>query len=485
MSVSSTMAPGVRGAWADHLVARAAERRRIRAKLTPKPETEEWRRILAYTPQAGPQVKFHASTSRYRGYGGAAGGGKSYGGLMEAIRFALEHPGVTGVVFRRTYRELQESLILTLLKDVPGHLYTYTDNRHEALFANGSRIWFRHCENERAVYSYQSAQFDFMLIDEATHFTWPMVQYLLTRLRATRDGVASRAWFMTNPGGIGHAWFKAIFVDRDAEWAAQHDIDLDQWEFIPALLKDNPILTTRDPEYEKSLLNLPPDERKALLEGRWDLFAGQFFNLVPTVDGKPWHVHRASDFTIAETWPRLLSMDYGGTAPNVVLDSAYDKAMDRIIFVGEDVRADCTVPVNAARVIARWDVRRYRRVADPEMFARDQVSNGPSRSSIADQWAREGCSWERAFNGRADGWQLFRSYMGRVCNDGLPALIILDTCPTLLRELPQQVYDPHNPEDIKQTQSIPDHACDAARYGITAWAGRTESRGLRKVGVVA
>jgi len=465
------MSAPVRSAWGDRLSARVAERRRDRLRYSAEPGTGEWQSRLGYTPQAGPQTRFHASNIKNRGYGGAAGGGKSYAGMMEMVRLAIENPGSTGAIFRRTYGELEESIIKELLSDTPEYLYSYRGNR-EARFKNGSVIWFRHCKHEQSIYRYQSAQIDHLFVDEATHFTWHMIQYLCSRTRKTSRGGEQgvRRIFASNPGNIGHGWYRSLFKDRDPDFYAEWKLDPAEWEFTPALLADNPILEERDPGYRRDLENLPDDERKALLDGVWDLFAGQFFNFMPTRSAEPWHVQRASDFMIAEHWPRYLAMDYGGTAPNAIFDLAYDREMDRVIYVGEDVAAGCTVPQNAERAMARWDIGRYRRFADPSIFARNQARD---RSSIADQWAQAGCSWLAAYNDRTAGAALMRQYMHRVCPDGLPAFIVLDTCPTLIRELPLQIYDPADPEDIKQAASIPDHCYDAARYGICAAVGLT------------
>ena len=44
-------------------------------------------------------------------FGGAAGGGKSYGQTVDALLFALKYPGSKQLILRRTFSELDKSLI--------------------------------------------------------------------------------------------------------------------------------------------------------------------------------------------------------------------------------------------------------------------------------------------------------------------------------------------------------------------------------------
>ena len=48
--------------------------------------------------------------------------------------------------------------------------------------------------------------------------------------------------------------------------------------FLPARLGDNPFLRKADAGYEKRLKLLSPTDRKALLDGVWELNEGQYFS---------------------------------------------------------------------------------------------------------------------------------------------------------------------------------------------------------------
>src|ERR1019366_9343669 len=85
---------------------------------------------LAYAPFPK-QQQFHASSAKYRLFGGAAGPGKSKALLMEAILQAHEYSGANTLLLRRTFPELEQSLLLYFRRDVPRELYrSFQDSKH-------------------------------------------------------------------------------------------------------------------------------------------------------------------------------------------------------------------------------------------------------------------------------------------------------------------------------------------------------------------
>ena len=133
-------------------------------------------------------------------FGGAAGGGKSHGQIVDALIYALRYPHSRQLLLRRTYPELEMSLVRTALALYPRELYSYAASRRMGRFANGSTLDFGYCDSERDVYRYQSAEYDVIRFDELTHFTFGMYRYLLSRLRGTR-GYPKQVKSTTNPGG--------------------------------------------------------------------------------------------------------------------------------------------------------------------------------------------------------------------------------------------------------------------------------------------
>src|SRR5438034_6650878 len=85
------------------------------------------------------QKLFHKSDAKYRLFGGAAGPGKTKALLWEAITQALETDGSDTLLLRRTYQELESSLLTYFRRDVPRSLYkSYNEAKHVVTWQNGS-----------------------------------------------------------------------------------------------------------------------------------------------------------------------------------------------------------------------------------------------------------------------------------------------------------------------------------------------------------
>src|SRR5258705_438117 len=214
------------------------------------------------------QKEFHDSTAKYRLFGGAAGPGKTKALLYEAILQAHKHPGVDTLLLRRTFPELEASLITYFRRDVPRELYEkYNEAKHIATWLNGSTTRFAYCDTENDVYRYQGAEYLFIGVDELTHFTLKQWQFLTSRnrcrIREARPCMAGA----TNPGNIGHAWVKALWVDGvPAPGMDRPDqYDAEEYDFIHATIADNPYFAN-DVGYKKTLGQLPEALRRAFLD---------------------------------------------------------------------------------------------------------------------------------------------------------------------------------------------------------------------------
>src|SRR5229473_3466796 len=208
-------------------------------------------RISNYYKAFARQKEFHESKAKYRLFGGAAGPGKTKALLWEAIRQALVVDGCDTLLLRRTYPELESSLLSYLRRDVPRSMYkSYNASKHVVTWQNGSTTRFGYCRNENDVYQYQGAEFLFIGIDELTHFTLKQWQFLTSRNRCSVPGSVCGMAGATNPGNVGHAWVKALWVDKQAPSGFERS-DLYQaqdYEFIRARIDDNPIYAN-DAEY--------------------------------------------------------------------------------------------------------------------------------------------------------------------------------------------------------------------------------------------
>ena len=291
-------------------VAIAKAQRDARAGKATRPE-----RTRRYKPFPQ-QDKFHKSEAKYRLFGGAAGPGKTRALLEEALVQAKKNPGSDSLLLRRTYPELESSLIAQFRRAVPRNGYrSYNEAKHLVTLPNGSTIKFGYCRNENYVYQYQCAEYLFIGVDELTHFTLKQWQFLTSRNRCPIPGSTPCMAGATNPGNIGHAWVKALWVDKvaPAGYERPEQYDAGDYDFIRARIEDNPIYAN-DANYRKSLNALPERLRKAFLEGDWSVFAGQYFDVFEI--GR--HTARAEEIGIQTWWPRWISIDWGFHHPSAV-----------------------------------------------------------------------------------------------------------------------------------------------------------------------
>ena len=116
------------------------------------------------------QKLFCQARTRYVGYGGARGGGKSHVLRIKAFGGALTYPGIRILIVRREYPELEQTMILPMRKLIPQEVAVYNGSMHMFFFANGSTIKFGHYGTSDDD-EYQGQEYDWIFMDEATQFT--------------------------------------------------------------------------------------------------------------------------------------------------------------------------------------------------------------------------------------------------------------------------------------------------------------------------
>ena len=240
-----------------------------------------------------PQKRQEIFLSRFEDealYGGAAGGGKSEALVVEALR-QVHIPHYRALILRKTYPELSE------LIDKSQRYYRgafpaaqWSEARHEWRFPSGAKISFGAMQHTNDRFKYQGRAYDYIAFDELTHFTQDEYLYLLSRNRASGPGTRVYLRASANPGGIGHGWVKARFLTpappmqtiwEDVSMLTPDGAVLNAKRsriFVPSTVFDNQILLKNDPAYAARLAALPDADKRALLYGDWDAFAGQVFS---------------------------------------------------------------------------------------------------------------------------------------------------------------------------------------------------------------
>lgn len=395
-------------------------------------------------------------------FGGAAGGGKSYGQVIDAFLFALRYEGSKQLILRRTFAELDKSIIRTVLALYPREIFTFNASAHTGRFKNGSIIDFGYIANDNDVYQYQSAEYDVVRFDELTHFTKAQYIYLISRVRGA-NSFPKQIKSSTNPGGVGHMWVKERFVDPCVPNTVFVGDDGTDRIFIPSLLSDNKPLTSNDPSYRKRLEALPEKEKKALLYGDWNIFEGQYFTEFSE------DVHVIEPFKIPAEWRRWRAFDYG-LDRLACLWCAMDS--ERNVYVYREL-GKSNMPISDAAAamleLTEEDEDIYRTFAPPDMWSRSQET-GKDKARI---FYEAGLTLTKSSNDREAGWLAVKELLKRGVN-GEARLRIFSTCRELIKCLPALQIDAKRPTDCATEPHDITHMPDALRYFSVAWARPVE-----------
>ena len=395
------------------------------------------------------QKQFFASRARFIAYGGSRGGGKSWALRRKLVAMCLRYPELRALLIRRSFAELKANHLLSFLNEY-GSLLTYSESAKALLFANGSRIDLGYCACDRDVLRYQGQEYDVIAIDEATQLSEFRFSTLKACLRGVGD-VPRRMYLTCNPGGIGHAWVKRLFIDRRFR-AEERPEDYD---FIPASVYDNRVLMEADPDYVRSLESLPPRLRDTWLYGRWEVFEGQFF---PEFDPS---AHVCSPTEFPHRLKRFVALDYGFdmlAALLVGIDPSGNLYVLREVCV-----PSLTLSEAAERValLCRGEGAEFA-VASPDLWNRRQDSG---RSGFEIMQRVSGMPpMIPADNRRIPGWRLLREYL--LVDRDAPRLQISSECRELIRCLPALLCDTARPEDASGEPHSITHAPEALRYAV-------------------
>tara|TARA_R110000868_G_scaffold85685_2_gene240863 strand:+ start:391 stop:2304 length:1914 start_codon:yes stop_codon:yes gene_type:complete len=433
---------------------------------------------IIFAPNPGPQTEFLSASEREVLYGGAAGGGKSYGLLADPMRY-FSNGNFVGLILRRTNDELRELIWKSqelYPKAYPGA--RWQEKKSQWVFPSGSKLWMTYLEREEDVLRYQGQAFSYIAFDELTQHATPFAwNYMRSRLRTTDPELPIFLRATSNPGGPGHSWVKRMFIDPSPANAAFPATDIDTGsmlqypeghakqgkplfyrKFIPATLRDNPYLY-KDGDYEANLLSLPEMQRRQLLEGDWAVADGAAFP-----EFRQSH-HVVEPFEIPHDWRRFRSCDYGYSSYSAVHWFAIDPSYETLIvyrelYVSKHTGRDLA---KAILPLERGEDIQYGILDSSCWHQRGQI--GPS---IAEEMISEGCRWrpsDRSAGARVAGRNRFHEVLKYDEETKMPGIVFFDTCRQIIADLPVIPSDPKGGDDI-DVRYRSDHTYDSIRYGI-------------------
>jgi phage terminase large subunit len=430
----------------------------------PKDSLERFLRY-GYVPQPM-QMRFHAAARECDkpdgpteiGVGGARGPGKSHAIFAQvALDDCQRVPGLKFLYLRKISkndREQLDDLRRAVLRHIP---HDYNRSAGVLTFENQSRIILGHFSRESDIDQYLGLEYDGIVVEEATSLTLAKYRALSDSNRTSKPDWRPRIYSSTNPGNIGHGWYKALFIKpaRDGKETSTR--------FIFGTVDDNKFI---NPEYTANLEKNVGWKLRAYRFGDWDIAAGQFFSTWRhDAIVKPWF--KVSEF--AHVWA---SLDYGFTHPTAVyLFTEFD---GKRIILDEYVAAKKLPSQNAEGIkamLARNGVtieRLWAFVAGDDVFSNKGDSQG---KTIAKQYDECGIHLVRANMDRINGAGELLQALGDPDNGIAPTLEISERCVKLIECIPALQHDPHRPEDVLKVDidedgNGGDDPYDSARYGL-------------------
>lgn len=387
---------------------------------------------------------------------GPAGTGKSRACLEKLHYCAIQHPGMRGLIVRKTHASLTGSGLVTFIEKVLHPLDRVrffggsADKPPAYIYPNGSQLLVGGLDKPSKI---MSTEFDLIYVQEATEATEDDWESLTSRMR---NGAMPYQQLLAdcNPGPPTHWLNLRCERGRTVRLVSRH--------------QDNPTIT---PEYLDLLGNLTGFRKARLFEGRWAAAEGLVYDFDAAV-------HLVDRFDVPASWRRLRAIDFGYTNPFVCHWWAVDPD-GRMYLYRELYMSGTLVEDHAERIKALSTGERYAAtVADHDAEDRATLQ-------------RRGVATTPAFKAITPGIQAVQARLKRA-GDGKPRLFVLRDCLVERDEVLAEAKRPFSTAqefdgyvwpkgaDGKPVKEEPvkvdDHGMDTARYAV-AWVDSLASVG--------
>lgn len=423
------------------------------------------------------QLEFMQSKVRYTAYGGARGGGKSFAARWKATLLCTRYDGIQILLLRRSLPELRENHLIPLQRllhtndpDKNKRLAEYKEVTKEFIFRNGARIKLGYCASENDVLQFQGQAYDVIILEEATHFTYFQFQTLTESNRPSglmSEPFSPRMYFTCNPGGVGHSWVKRLFIDRVYENSEKES----DYMFIKSLVYENQWLMENDPNYIRTLENLPEERRNAMLYGNWDVYDGQFF------DEFSRDVHVMNPEKLPKRIYLYRAIDYGldmFACYHIAVETSGNVRVIHEIHESNKISSDAANMMKEITKNLGFDESKIEQTLAPsDLWNRDSNTG----KSAADFFYDNGVILTQVSRDRINGWLAVKELMkittvvdpstGEITKHS--KLHIYSTCKNLIAHIPLAQYDDTKYNDMATEPHIITHALDALRYFCIYW----------------
>ena len=267
-----------------------------------------------------------------------------------------------------------------------------------------------------------------------------------------------RMYLTANPGGVGHLWVKRLFIDRKYK----NKENPENYLYIPCSVFENKFIVENDPEYIERLEALPEKERKAMLEGDWDVFEGLYFEEFD----EALHTFEPLEINIQPHWRRFRARDYG-----LDMTACYWIAMDEdsnCYVYKELYQSNLTVKQSGDLInsMTLMEDTPFLDIVPPDLWNR-QSQTGKSAVDILMQECNQYPT--KANNDLYVGCMLMKEFLQINEQTGFPRLRISKNCPNLIQSISLIQHDDKNVNVYAKEPHEITHAVDAIRYFCTSY----------------
>lgn len=391
-------------------------------------------------------------------------------------------PRYRALVLRRNSEDLKDWV------DRAAQLYsqlanpgTKIGNPPEFHFKSGAIIRTGHLNDADAYTKYQGHEYHRILIEELTQIPEEK-QYLriLSSCRSVYPELRPQVFLTTNPGGLGHQWVKARFIDPAPAGTTIWDHGRSRI-FVRATLDDNPTLVHNDPNYVaniESLKEIDPDTYYAWRFGDWERFSGQVFRewKVRTHTIKPVIPDREASHVLWMDWGYAETSAFACCLTAIIPMETSDGQKYTQLVTYKEWYGNQITPKEWARRIyedcKKINVRPVYGVSDPATHSSLQSGDRSISSMFEDEWTKLNggvwCKWKAGSNSgknsRVGRVGMMHEWMSINPISERPYWVVTENCTNFIRTIPLLVYDEHMVEAYDTKQE--DHCADMSSYGL-------------------
>ncbi len=474
---------------------------------------------VIWSPFPGSQVAFLDSTPVTEVlFEGTRGGGKTDCLIMSFLMHVGKGYGSdwTGVLFRQNYKQLGDVVKKSkkwIPKIFPDAKFYSSNSDYKWVFAGGEQLLFRSFASPRDYENYHGHEYPWIGWEELTN--WAMdtcYKSMFSTSRSSGKGMPRMIRATTNPYGPGHNWVKERFGLPSMRGVVRRGlVDNQGWKEPPRLvlfskLEENEKLMENDPDYADRLAASARNDaqRKAWLEGTWDIVAGGMFDDVWIPE---YNVVRP--FSIPRNWRIDRSFDWGSSKPFSVgwwaesngedmrlADGTYMNTVKGDLFrigewygyTGKSNEGLRMLATDISKGIIEKEIDLGLRSRDEDYclvktgVADSSIFNTENGNCIANDMAKpirldggvqhSGIRWNAADKrpgSRVGGWDMMRRMIKNASPNEfgpreLPGFFVFDTCDSFLRTVPVLPRCDKNQDDINTEAE--DHIADESRYRV-------------------